>query len=76
MKLDLVLTFMNLYGLVVFSGYSTNKIDRHDITEILLKVALNTINQNLLIPFFNVFVNGPRMKLDLVLTFMNLYEPQ
>jgi hypothetical protein len=24
---------------------STNKIDRHDITEILLKVALNTINQ-------------------------------
>jgi hypothetical protein len=26
---------------------STNKTDRHDITEILLKVALNTINQNL-----------------------------
>jgi hypothetical protein len=24
---------------------STNKIDRHDITEILLKVALNTIKQ-------------------------------
>jgi hypothetical protein len=24
---------------------SINKIDRHDITEILLKVALNTINQ-------------------------------
>jgi hypothetical protein len=24
---------------------STNKIDCHDITEILLKVALNTINQ-------------------------------
>ena len=36
---------------VVFSGYSslvsfTNKTDRHDITEILLKVALNTINQS------------------------------
>jgi len=30
---------------VVFNGYSTNKTDRHDITEILLKVALNTINQ-------------------------------
>jgi hypothetical protein len=33
---------------VVFSGYSvssTNKTDLHDITEILLKVALNTINQ-------------------------------
>jgi hypothetical protein len=25
--------------------FSTNKTDRHDITEILLKVALNTINQ-------------------------------
>jgi len=24
---------------------STNKTDRHDINEILLKVALNTINQ-------------------------------
>ena len=26
---------------VVFSGSSTNKTDRHDITEILLKMALN-----------------------------------
>jgi len=25
--------------------YSTNKTDRYDITKILLKVALNTINQ-------------------------------
>ena len=35
-------------SVVVFSGYSgssANKTDRHDITEILLKVALNTINQ-------------------------------
>jgi hypothetical protein len=31
--------------LVVFSEYSTIKTYRHDITEILLKVALNTINQ-------------------------------
>jgi hypothetical protein len=33
---------------MVFTGYSVssiNKIDNHDITEILLKVALNTINQ-------------------------------
>jgi hypothetical protein len=33
---------------VVFPGLSvssTNKTDRHDITEILLKVALNTIKQ-------------------------------
>jgi hypothetical protein len=33
---------------VVFPGYSlvssTNKTDRHDITERLLKMALNTIN--------------------------------
>ena len=29
---------------ISFSGYSTNKTDRHDITEILFKVALNTIN--------------------------------
>ena len=35
--------------LVVFSGYSgfsTNKTDRNNITEILLKVALNTIKPN------------------------------
>jgi hypothetical protein len=29
---------------------STNKTDRHDIAEILLKVALNTINLNLFVP--------------------------
>jgi hypothetical protein len=35
---------------VISSGYpvtSTNKTDRHDITEILLKVALDTITPNL-----------------------------
>ena len=36
----------------VFSGFSpvspTNKTDRHDITEIILKVVLNTINLNLI----------------------------
>ena len=30
---------------MVFSGSSTNKTDRHDITEALLKVALNNIKQ-------------------------------
>jgi hypothetical protein len=30
---------------VVFTGYSTDKTDRHDIAEILLKVALDTIHQ-------------------------------
>jgi hypothetical protein len=32
---------------MVFSGYSsipTNKTDRHDITELLLNVSLNTID--------------------------------
>jgi hypothetical protein len=35
---------------VVFSGtpvFSTNKTDRHNITELLLKVALNTITRNI-----------------------------
>jgi predicted component of type VI protein secretion system len=33
---------------------STNKADHHDITEILLKVGLNTITQTLLMLFFDV----------------------
>jgi hypothetical protein len=31
--------------LLVLRYFSTNKTDHHDITEILLKVPLNTINQ-------------------------------
>jgi hypothetical protein len=31
---------------------STNKTDRHDITEILLKVALNTINPTNIVYIF------------------------
>jgi hypothetical protein len=34
----------DLWQVTGFSGYSNNKTDSHDITEILLKVALNTIN--------------------------------
>jgi hypothetical protein len=34
---------------VVFSGYSTNKTDHHDIAEILLKVALNTMTLTLIL---------------------------
>jgi len=33
-------------GFLLVLRSSTNKTDRHDITEILLKVALNTINQS------------------------------
>jgi hypothetical protein len=43
-----VIKFVGDLRQVVFSGYSvssTNKTERHDITEILLKVALNTIKQ-------------------------------
>jgi hypothetical protein len=29
-------------------AFSTTKTDRHDIAEILLKVALNTINQSII----------------------------
>jgi len=35
----------NLDRSTVFSGSSINKTDRHDITEILFKVALKTIKQ-------------------------------
>jgi hypothetical protein len=35
---------------------STNKADRHDITEILLKVALNTINQTKKLPMESVLI--------------------
>ena len=41
----------NVRQAVVFSGtpvFSTNKTDRHDITQILLKVALSTITLILL----------------------------
>jgi hypothetical protein len=43
---------------VVFSVYSTNKTDCHDITEILLKVAVNAINQPLsaYTKVYNVFI--------------------
>jgi hypothetical protein len=33
----------------VFSVYSTNKTNRHDITEILLRVVLNTITLTLIL---------------------------
>jgi hypothetical protein len=45
-------------GRWVFPVSSTNKTDRHDITEILLKVALNTITLTLILfifPFYFCF---------------------
>jgi hypothetical protein len=45
---DMITSFPDLFPtdmLTRFTLSSTNKTDRHDITEILLKVALNTLNQ-------------------------------
>ena len=47
---------------VVFSGYcrtlvcTTNKTDHHNITEILLKVALNTINLKIFRGLYQIWV--------------------
>ena len=52
---------MNCDRSVVFSGYSgssKNKIDRHDITKILLKVVLNTITPNLTHPTYSIIINN------------------
>jgi hypothetical protein len=47
-----VIKFVSDLGQVWFSQVSsTNKTDRHDITEILLKVELNTINQTNLLMY-------------------------
>jgi hypothetical protein len=47
---------------MVFSGTpfsSTNKTDRDDITEILLKVALNTINQPTILQLVEGNIGNP-----------------
>jgi hypothetical protein len=53
---------------------STNKADRHDITEILLKVALNAIKQTLSISVFieynNVFPSDTQTFLSQFLPFL------
>ena len=41
---------------MVFSGYSTNKTDGHDIAEILLKVTLNTIAMNINLGWKEYFI--------------------
>ena len=38
--------------------FSTNKTDCHDITEIVLRVALNTINLNLAVRFLGFEAGG------------------
>jgi hypothetical protein len=56
---------------MVFSVYSTNKTDRHDITERLLKVALNTITPqvSLLNPTMNLTFLAQNVMLCEVLSF-------
>jgi hypothetical protein len=41
---NIVLSYGDHIGRMLILVSSTNKTDRHDITEILLKVALNTLN--------------------------------
>jgi len=50
--------------LVVFSGSSTNKTDRHDITEILLKMTLNTIKPNQSNPESGPFISNDWHKVN------------
>ena len=48
---------------------STNKSDRHDITEILLKVALNTLNQTINLLYMYLFLLCIAVdKINLILT--------
>ena len=64
--------YFNLFKSVVFSGrrgtpvVSTNTTDRHDIAEILRKVALKTITQ--LAQYCNLFniidIRGPQYAVD------------
>jgi hypothetical protein len=69
--------------LVVFSGYSgssTNNTDRHDIAQILLKVALNTItltlslNNMVSVPLIILILNKNIIQLSrcLCLTFVSI----
>jgi hypothetical protein len=44
-----ILEFITCYFSPSIPVSSTNKTDRHDIIEILLKVTLNTINQTVLL---------------------------
>ena len=45
-----------IYNYLCNPGSSTNKTDRHDIAEILLKMSLNTINQTKTKTYVLVFV--------------------
>jgi hypothetical protein len=41
-KNNQILEFFSMFWLLIFSTYSTNKTDSHDIIETLLKVVFNT----------------------------------
>jgi len=51
---------------VVFSVFSTNKTDHHDKTEILLKVALNTITLTLIPATVRIHYNYVDMNPNIV----------
>ena len=60
---------------VVFSRYSTNKTDRHNITEILLKVAFNTTTLSLYKTTLSAMKKLPSLSRDnlLVFYYLSLY---
>ena len=67
--------------LLVLLVSSTNKTDRHDITEILLKVALNTINLIISVDKMDIFaINNPNfltnlnVKLIILLHFLSNFH--
>jgi hypothetical protein len=51
---------------------STNKTDRHDITEILLKVALNTMKKQAIITDFSNFTDFIISELDDIFIFFEI----
>ena len=53
--------------------YSTNKTDRHDITAILLKVALNTITSYPFLLMYIIFLDCSH--LDIIINFRRIYYP-
>jgi len=51
---------------------STNKMNRHDITKILLKVALNTIKKQTNITDFSIFTDFIINELDSIFIFFEI----
>jgi hypothetical protein len=52
---------------------STNKADRQDVTEVLLKVVLNTITRTLLLRYlYNIYVKGINLPISTIFFYQDL----